>query len=328
MSLDRHNGKQAHTKEEFRLRAGFLAQRQAWPLAGKVRHTQETIRAWVRHFEGNVSVSFSGGLDSTVLLHIVRGLYPDVPAVFVDTGMEFPEIRQFAKPLADVVLRPIKPFARVVIEDGWPVVSKDVAGAIYDVQRNAGPATVNMRMTGYTGKGTYLPNFKIPECHKYLIDAPFKVSDKCCHMLKTGPLDRWLKETGRRPMSGERAEESRRRQRTWVQYGCNMTEIKQPRSTPLAFWTHADILEYIRVHGLPYCPIYDMGYERTGCFGCLFGVHRETAKGQMNRIERLRESHPKLWEWLCLKVGAGEVLDFMGVPWGKDGTRQNQGVML
>jgi len=52
-----------------------------------------------------VYVSFSGGLDSTVLLHIVRNyLYDDIPAVFADTGLEYPELVKFVKTFNNVTI--------------------------------------------------------------------------------------------------------------------------------------------------------------------------------------------------------------------------------
>ena len=66
-----------------------LRQMQALPLNVKLRMTQQRIRDWVNEFgTDGVYVSFSGGKDSTVLLHIVRDMYPDVEAVFVNTGLE------------------------------------------------------------------------------------------------------------------------------------------------------------------------------------------------------------------------------------------------
>lgn len=71
---------------------------QAMPLDIKVAMTKTRIREWVKEYgTDGVYVSFSGGKDSTVLLHIVRELYPNVEAVFVDTGLEYPEIRRFVK---------------------------------------------------------------------------------------------------------------------------------------------------------------------------------------------------------------------------------------
>ena len=75
---------------------------QALPLDAKVLKTKQRIREWYRTFDGKVYVSFSGGKDSTVLLHIVRELYPEVEAVFVDTGLEYPEIREFVKSVDNV----------------------------------------------------------------------------------------------------------------------------------------------------------------------------------------------------------------------------------
>ena len=70
-----------HTKYDLR-------QMQSLPLDAKIVMTQERIRQWYEHFDGQVNVSFSGGKDSTVLKHIVDGMYDDVPAVFVNTGLE------------------------------------------------------------------------------------------------------------------------------------------------------------------------------------------------------------------------------------------------
>ena len=91
--------------------------------------TQERIRGWVNEFgEDGVYVSFSGGKDSTVLLHIVRNMYPNVKAVFVDTGLEYPEIREFVKSFENVYwLRPKMNFRQVIEKYGYPFISKEVS---------------------------------------------------------------------------------------------------------------------------------------------------------------------------------------------------------
>jgi len=65
---------------------------QALPMIAKVRMSQQRIREWYDYFDGNVFISFSGGKDSTVLTHIVHEWYPDVPLVFCNTGLEYPEV--------------------------------------------------------------------------------------------------------------------------------------------------------------------------------------------------------------------------------------------
>lgn len=109
---------------------GHLRQMQALPLIVKVRKSQLRIHEWYEHFNGNVCVSFSGGKDSTVLAHLVRDMYPDVPLVFADTGLEYPEIRQFARKMGAEFIRPKMMFSEVISKYGYPVISKEVAQAI------------------------------------------------------------------------------------------------------------------------------------------------------------------------------------------------------
>ena len=73
---------------------------QAMPLDIKISLTQARIREWVREYgTDGVYISFSGGKDSTVLLHIVREMYPEIEAVFVNTGLEYPEIQHLSSRL-------------------------------------------------------------------------------------------------------------------------------------------------------------------------------------------------------------------------------------
>lgn len=75
-----------------------LHQMQSLPVKAKIAMTNLRIQQWVEEYgEDGVYVSFSGGKDSTVLLDLVRKLYPSIVAVFVDTGLEYPEIREFVK---------------------------------------------------------------------------------------------------------------------------------------------------------------------------------------------------------------------------------------
>ena len=102
----------------------LLKKRQGYNLQGKIFLSKERIKEWYEHWDGMVYVSFSGGKDSTVLLHLVRSMYPEVPAVFCDTGLEYPEIRDFVKTFDNVTwLKPKMTFRDVLKKYGYPVVS-------------------------------------------------------------------------------------------------------------------------------------------------------------------------------------------------------------
>lgn len=114
-----------------------LYQMQSMPLSIKIRMTENRIRGWINEYgEDGVYVSFSGGKDSTVLLDMVRKLYPGVLAVFVDTGLEYPEIRNFVKTFDNVEwLKPKKTFRQVIEEYGYPFISKEVSDKVYGARR-------------------------------------------------------------------------------------------------------------------------------------------------------------------------------------------------
>lgn len=37
---------------------------------------------------------------------------------------------------------------------------------------------------------------------------------------------------------------------------------------PIIEWTEKDVWEFIKANGIPYCSLYDEGFERIGCIGC------------------------------------------------------------
>jgi len=113
-----------------------LKELQALPLERKIGISTARIIEWYQYWNGNVYVSFSGGKDSTVLLHLVRSIFPDVPAVFSNTGLEYPELQKFVKSFDNVItLYPKIGFREVISTYGYPLISKEVAEAIYYARR-------------------------------------------------------------------------------------------------------------------------------------------------------------------------------------------------
>lgn len=114
-----------------------LQQKQSLPLNLKISLTKARIRQWINEYgEDGVYVSFSGGKDSTVLLDLVRRDYPDVKAVFFDTGLEYPEIREFIKGYDNVEwLKPKMNFREVISKYGYPMISKEVSECVYGARK-------------------------------------------------------------------------------------------------------------------------------------------------------------------------------------------------
>lgn len=114
-----------------------LHQLQGLSLNEKIKRTQVRIKQWVEYYGlDHVYVSFSGGKDSTVLLDIARKMYPNIKAVFLDTSLEFPELRDFVSTFDNVeFLKPKMNFRQVIEKYGYPVISKEVSECVYGARK-------------------------------------------------------------------------------------------------------------------------------------------------------------------------------------------------
>ncbi len=296
---------------------------QGLPLDEKIKITQARIIEWYKGNNGQVYVSFSGGKDSTVLLDLVRRLFDDVPAVYIDTGLEYPELRAFVKTIPNVTwIKPKLTFRQVLEKYGYPIVSKEQSAFISEYRRSKSEKLKKTRLEGNRyGLG------KISEKWKFLIDSPFAIDDRCCDVMKKNPAKSFEKQSSKKPMIATMACESIQRKSNWLMYGCNAFNAKRPTSRPISFWTEQDVLEYIYRFNIPYAPVYgdiikddDGTYrttkcERTGCVFCAYGCHLEK---EPNRFQRLKETHPKLWDY-CMRpwdkggLGMREVLEYINV---------------
>lgn len=148
------------------------------------------------------------------------------------------------------------------------------------------------------------------EKYKPLLNIDFKISHQCCNIMKKKPLHEFSKQTGKMPITGQLAEESRLRYQQWIKNGCNGFDMKSPISNPMSFWTEQDVLNYIKTHNLPIASVYGdiilndenkfvtTGCDRTGCVYCCFGANRKDDE----RFLRLKQTHPKLYNY-CLNGG-------------------------
>lgn len=293
---------------------------------------------------GQVYVSFSGGKDSTVLLDLVRKIYPDVPAVFADTGLEFPEIREFVRGFDNVVwVKPKMTFSEVLTKYGYPIISKNIACRVGEVRKSKRNDTAAHKMFEgtYPGKDGKESQYNCTKW-KFLLEADFKIDDLCCDVMKKSPLHHYEKESGRKAFIGTLTEESRRRRDAWLKNGCNAFDtLAIPQSTPMAFWTEQDVLKYIYDNKITIAPpygeiIYAKGkyslsrMNRTGCVFCAFGCLQEKLP---NRFQQMALTHSQLYDY-CMRggkydesgmwipdkgLGMAKVLDYINVKWWNDG---------
>ena len=167
------------------------------------------------------------------------------------------------------------------------------------------------------------------ERYKFLLDAPFEISNKCCSVMKKESSIRYSKETGKYPITAQMAVESRLRLQKWLQHGCNAFDAKHPISNPLSFWTEQDILRYIKQYDIKIASVYGdvvvdfdkenttpgqmslipdyerplktTGLKRTGCMFCGFGCHLNND----NRFIMLKQMHPQIYDFIMKPTDRG-----------------------
>ena len=300
---------------------------QSWSLEQKIMRTQTRIIEYCMRYNNKVYISFSGGKDSTVLLDLVRRVNPNIPAVFIDTGLEYPEIREFVKTIPNVIwLRPEMNFRKVIQTYGYPLIGKEVAQKIYEYRRHPdGYAAARFDSNSEYNK-KYKNRYSMAKW-TWLRDSNIPISHKCCSIMKKKPAQQFEKKSGLHPIIATMACESQLRKTEWRKKGCNAFDSVRPTSQPMSFWLEQDVLEYIKQFNLSYASAYGdietdrngayrtTGCARTGCVFCGFGCHNEK---EPNRFQRLKQTHPKLWDY-CMKsldsggLGMKRVLDYIGV---------------
>ena len=99
---------------------------------------------------------------------------------------------------------------------------------------------------------------------------------------------------------------------------CNSFSSTHPKSLPLSFWNEQDVLRYIWENKLPIASLYGevvkdekgqyktTGVNRTGCMFCMYGLHLEK---EQNRFERMKEMHPRQYEYCMDKLGLRKVIN-------------------
>lgn len=325
-----------------------LQRLQSMDLCNKIQVTQARIMEWYNRNDKKCYVSFSGGKDSTVLADITAQICSlfncKLVLWFSDTGLEYPEVREHVKKFpqyledkysieVELIMDYPKDkdgkritFRDVILTKGYPMITKDISRDVGVAQNNPNGKTAQKFIKGSDYHKKYGDTWMLDKW-SYLIKAPFHISNQCCSVMKKTPAHKFDKNSGLKPIIGTMACESINRRSQWLKYGCNSFDAKNPASKPMSFWKEQDVLEYIVKYDIPYPSVYGeikqdkngkyftTGLERTGCVFCGFGCHIEK---EPNRFQRLKQTHPKLYEY-CMKsienggLGMQEVLEYIGV---------------
>jgi len=198
-------------------------------------------------------VSFSGGKDSTVLLQLVREVNPNISAVYIDTGLEYPEVKKFIRTWDNVeIVRPKMSFKEVIQKYGYPVISKESARNIQYARRALKLGDQEKYERYALGKrkrknGEVYYFNKLSKLSMKLLETDIPISAECCTIMKKNPVKKYEKENKKHPFLGMLAEESKLRETEVLKQDCfNVHDGERPRSLPIAFWTEQDILRYIK----------------------------------------------------------------------------------
>lgn len=269
-----------------------LHNRQQWTLAQKIDHSLGVIDQFIARMDGKVYLSFSGGKDSTVLLHLCEIIKPDIKCVFVNTGCESVDVVRFVEKMKAVhnieVIRPKLTPRQVWAKYGFPLVSKDQAFKIDLVRKNPNSASAQKFMRDSN-------KFTISKCFRYLCDTEkckYHTSAVCCNKLKKDPCKRYEHESGLRPIVATMASESMLRETDYLRVGqCNKFDQGHEKSKPLSIWMEEDIWQFIRENNIEIAEIYAKGVDRTGCVGCGFGAQMKDDR----RLETFYRLYPKYY---------------------------------
>ncbi len=242
-------------------------------------------------------VCWSGGKDSTVVMHMVKRFIPDIPVLYVKTGVEFEESLHYIEAQANglrlnlTTAENSEDFWNIGREYGWPIFGKAIAQAVSRARR-----TGNLRAA-------------MSPFERVLVEEGIHISSRCAEILN----EKKSKEIEERldvdlKFIGFRADESRLRTRLWVDYG-EYFYVKRYygrgrgvwKCSPIATWTNSDVYKYFEKYKIKICSLYEMGYPRNGCWPCAMAI-----KG--GQLARLKKYHPVLYERLMNKTEMGDEL--------------------
>lgn len=203
------------------------------------------------------AVTFSGGKDSTVVLHLVRSVAPDTPAIFIDSGAEFPETLEFVAGVPNVL-----------------VVHAEMS--LLDMYRQVGDYGAKTGDTQYYWRAEAVKEVMIKE--------PLARAVATLGVQGTFTGLRAQESKGRARFVSTHAQPWQEKSGRW-------------RCEPICDWTTQDVWAYIAAQGMPYNPVYDklarLGAPREEWRVAPYAGSTSISRG---RWATLKRGWPELWQ--------------------------------
>ena len=284
-------------------------ERLKWNLDQKIDHALGTIEQIYNKNNGNIFVAYSGGKDSCVLLNIARKFNKDIKGVFYNNGNEHTEIMKYVKKTENIVIHGVEIGMKDVIEKhGFPLISKHVSSMIERYKKEEDEEKKRDMLNRKKCK-----IYHIPDKYKFLINAPFDISAKCCEYLRKKPAHLFQKNNNNCGiLVGTTIVESQRRFNAYLQTGCYIKE--KNRAMPISIFTEKDIYECVKKFNIELVCLYKDGCNRTGCRSCGFGITNISSKLHWNY---LKTHQPKQFEQAMNFKNRGvtykEAFEYIGV---------------
>jgi len=240
------------------LRACIEANKKHLQVLGK--NAINTIRGIVSRNEHRnlpVYVSFSGGKDSLVVLDLARSSLKqrELKAFFLNTGIEFPETVEFVRSFCEEIKIPLEEVSS--------------GSAFWEQVEKLGPPAKDFRWC-------------CKVC-KLASAGELETGKEICSLPDTGTGNTVAYLT----IDGKRKHESFSRARIAASE-TNPFVPSQLNIFPIRDWKALEVWLYIYWRGLSYNPLYDLGFERVGCWLCPSALAAEYV--------RVKELHPEMHE--------------------------------
>jgi phosphoadenosine phosphosulfate reductase len=106
------------------------------------------------------------------------------------------------------------------------------------------------------------------------IGLPSRRARWCCDVFKFAPIAKYGRDSGIKIfITGLRRDESNRR-KFYTTIDRNPV-LPFTQFNPILEWSDKDVWEYIHAYSLPYHPLYDIGFDRIGCWCCPYKTDKE-----------------------------------------------------